>query len=219
MANKRTGLFGTYYGSLYTESEPLTQTEMEANAKYIYSFFNALGWSINAVAAILGNLQAESSINPGRWQSDIVGNTADGYGLVQWTPATKYFDWCKSEGLTDYSAMDANLSRIDYEVKNNQQWITTESYNLSFKEFSVSDKSVTYLAAAFLINYERPADQSEAVKVYRGELASAWYSYLTGVSPGTPDNPSITTNSKKKKYNFLLFNSKRRMNQWIKKPF
>lgn len=214
MANKRTGLFGAYYGSLYTQSEVLTQTEMKTNAKYIYSFLTALGWSINAVAAILGNMQAESSINPGRWQSDNIGNTSGGYGLVQWTPSTNYTNWCDAQGLADYSAMDSNLSRIDYEINNNMQWITSDSYNLSFKEFSVSKDSVTYLAAAFLINYERPADQSEAVKLYRGELALAWYSYLTGT---TPENPS-STNRKKKKYNFLLFNSKRRMNQWIKKP-
>lgn len=217
MANLRDGLFGQYYGSLFTESEPLNHTEQEKNATYIYSFLNASGWSINAVAAILGNMQAESSINPGRWQSDDVGNYSLGYGLVQWTPVTKYTDWCTSQGLADPSKMDTNLSRILYEVENGLQWIATSSYNLSFQEFSTSSESVSYLAKAFLLNYERPADQSTAVQNLRASFASNWYTYLTGVTP--EPEPTPTNTPKKRKYNFLLLTARRRFIQWTHKRF
>lgn len=42
---------------------------MKPNAEYVYDFFTDKGWAENAVAAILGNMQTESNINPGIWQS------------------------------------------------------------------------------------------------------------------------------------------------------
>jgi hypothetical protein len=75
-----------------------------------------------------GNMQSESAINPGRWQSDIVmpsDPTYAGYGLVQWTPYTKYTNWIVNQGFSDPSEMDANIFRILYEVANNLQWIAT----------------------------------------------------------------------------------------------
>jgi len=197
---------------------------MQTNASYIFSFLTSEGWTRNAVAALLGNMQAESSINPGRWQSDNVGNTSAGYGLVQWTPATKYFNWCDSEGHSDPSEMDANLSRILYEVANGGQWYATDSYDLTFEEFTKSTADVKYLARSFLLNYERPADQSESVQSYRGSLGAYWYSYLSGETPSEPSDPSEPSEGetkKRKRYNFLLFNANKRRNQrqWTKTRF
>jgi hypothetical protein len=66
-------------------------------------------------------METESSINPGRWQSDRVGGEAEGHGysLVQWTPYTKYTEWCFQNGYDDPSEMDSALARINYEVLNN----------------------------------------------------------------------------------------------------
>lgn len=211
MANLRTGGFGTYYGSYFNESEPLSQSEMELNATYIYSYLNNMGWTLNSISALLGNLQAESTINPGRWQSDSVGSNSNGYGLVQWTPATKYIEWLPDG--SDASTMDNNISRILYELANGIQWIATSSYNLTFKEFSNSNNSVEYLSKAFLLNYERPADQSESVQNYRASLGAKWYSYLTGETPSGPGQGP--TAKAKRKFNFLIFNARKRMKQWI----
>lgn len=205
MAHLRTGTYGNYYGSLYVESVALTLTEMNTNAKYIYSALKNKGWTDNSIAAILGNMQAESSINPGRWQSDDVANFSMGYGLVQWTPATKYTDWCTDNGYSDPSEMDNNIARILYEVENKIQWIATSNYNLSFKEFTTSTQSVSYLTRAFLLNYERPADQSESVQILRTSNAEKWYQLLTGELPFTP------TSKKKKRFKFVLFDRNRRI--------
>lgn len=213
MSNLRSGTYGSYYGSYIGESEPLTSSEMSMNAKYIYSYLKAKGWSLNAISGMLGNLQAESTMNPGRWQSEDVGNTSLGYGLVQWTPSTKYTEWASSNGFTDYSEMDSNLARIIYEVENNLQWIATDTYSYSFKEFSTSGLTVSELAKAFLLCYERPADQSESVQNYRSSLAEAWYTELSGTTPSDPSTPS--TKAKRKKYNFILFNTRRRT-EWIR---
>lgn len=219
MASLRTGEIGSYYGSLFSESEPLSQSEMNLNADYVFKSLSLHnGWTVNAVCALLGNMQAESTINPGRWQSENVGSTSNGYGLVQWTPSTKYTDWCSEKGFSDPSEMDANISRIVYEVENAIQWIARDDYSLSFEDFTKSNESISYLAKAFLLCYERPADQSESVQNYRSELANDWYTYLSELYSGTlPDTPTGTiTYKKKNKYNFLLMNARKRRETWIR---
>lgn len=207
MAELRTGKLGNYYGSLFNSSTGLTETQMKVNAIYISKYLTSKGWTKNAVAGLLGNLQAESSMNPGRWQSEDVGNNSGGYGLVQWTPASKYFEWCTSNNLTDPSEMDNNLDRIIYELENNIQWIATDTYNFSFKQFSTSKQSAQYLASAFLKCYERAGVEVEST---RRSNASYWYNYLI-------DNPSSgggnhgSFKMKKKKFNFILFNRRRRL--------
>ena len=213
MSNLRTGTYGNYYGSYIGESVALTSSQMSLNARYIYSYLIDKGWSLNAICGMLGNLQAESSMNPGRWQSNDVGNTSLGYGLVQWTPSTKYTEWANAQGFTDYSEMDSNLARIIYEVENNLQWISTYAYDLSFAEFTTSELPVSLLAKAFLLNYERPADQSESVQEYRATLSLAWYQELTGTTPTEPSNP--IAKNRHKKFNFVLFN-RRRKDLWIR---
>lgn len=221
MATLRTGINGSYYGSLFSESEPLSQTEMKVNADYIYTSLLNAGWTANSVCALLGNMQAESTINPGRWQGDNVGSTSNGYGLVQWTPSTKYTDWCSDNGFSDPSEMDSNIARIQYEVDNGVQWISTSDYPLSFEDFTKSEQSIEYLAKAFLLCYERPADQSVSVQNYRGDLARAWYNYLSdlynGELPDVPIGPTgPTIHKKKKKYNFIILNSRKRRERWIR---
>lgn len=200
----REGTFGSYYGNDFNSSNPLNQEQMKVNVTYIHSYLIDKGWSVNAIAGMLGNMQAESSINPGRWQSDRVGGdtSGHGYGLCQWTPYTKYTEWVSG----DPSTMDNNLSRIIYEVENNLQWIATSNYNYSFKEFSTSNKSVSELAKAFLLNYERPADQSVSVQNYRSELAESWYTYITGLEPTPPGGAAIRN---KRGYKFILFNRRK----------
>lgn len=211
MSILRSGIFGDYYGNTFDTSNSLSHDQMEINALYIYSYLKHEGWSENAIAALLGNMQAESSINPGRWQSDRVGGDTEGhgYGLVQWTPYTKYTEWCSSSGFGDPSEMDSNLARIMYEVKNNIQWYGTgRYYGMSFEDFSKSEETVEFLAIGFLLCYERPADQSEQVQAYRSGLAESWYKYLTGKDPIKPGGSG--KGKKKKHFNFILFNKRRR---------
>lgn len=202
----RQGIFGDYYGNTFDSSQALNQSQMEINATYIYSYLKHEGWTTNAVAALLGNMQAESSINPGRWQSNNVGG-GPAYGIVQWDPFTKYTDWATSNGFSDPSEMDSNLARIMYEVENKIQWYGVGTYSgMSFKEFATSSEPVSFLAVGFLLCYERPADQSESVQNYRSSLAESWYTYLTGTTPSDPTE----TKKKKNKFNFILFNRRRK---------
>lgn len=198
MANLREGKYGgLYYGSYYNESSRLTDTEMYKNAEYIHQVLEYIyGWTKEAIAGLLGNLQSESGLNPGRWQSDKVG-VGPAYGLVQWDPFSKYVDWCTQEGRTDPSEMDNNIERIIYEVENKIQYYAKPSYPETFTEFTQSTKSPYYLACAFAWNYERSwvvlygtEAQKESLRQQRGGQAEFWYNYIcTYLDNPNPDQP------------------------------
>lgn len=177
----------------YTGNRYLTQQEMETNALYIYNYLYPRGWSLNAIAGMLGNMQSESGINPGIWEGLAV-NEGPGYGLVQWTPYEKYTDWCLDNWM-DPSHMDSALKRIEYELENGLQYYPTDAYPETFKEFKTSTKSPTYLAMAFLANYERPLDPNQP---NRGSQAEAWYTFLTQQPvPDVPVTPGPVTKRRK----------------------
>lgn len=182
----------------------LSQSEMENNAAIIKSYLSSKGWTLNAIAGLLGNMQSESSINPGIWQSLNEGNMSGGFGLVQWTPATNFTDWADALGYS-WSDGNAQLKWIDEYTTSFGQWISTDAYPLSFDEFKTSTQTPEYLASAFLKNFERAGVEVEAE---RRSQATEWYSYITsgsGTDPIIPSNPT-----KRKKFNFILFNRQRR---------
>lgn len=191
--------------------------EMKPNARYIWQHLGARGWTLNAVAGLLGNLQQESKMSPNVWESLISGSIINsdgtqtlnmtainqyyankgrypGYGLAQWTPYSKYTDWCKSNKL-DYWDIDSQLQRIDFEAEKKIQWIAEPSkgYGLSFAEFITSTKDAYWLAGAFAFCYERPARSTGTIteqndlRKERGEYGEFWYNYLKGLPFIIPD--------------------------------
>lgn len=153
----------------------LSMNEMTTNAQEIMNQLTSRGWTKNAVAGMLGNMQSESTINPGIWES-LSPNVNRGFGLVQWTPATKLISWAGGQGL-DYTSGDVQLQRIDWELANNQQWAATSQYPMSFQEFKVSTLTPEYLAQVFLRNYERPLNPNQPI---RSTQARYWYDNIEG---------------------------------------
>lgn len=187
----------------------LNEDEMKNNALMIESFLTSRGWSVNAIAGMLGNMEAESTINPGIWQSLNEGNMSGGYGLVQWTPATNYINWADSKGYSRTDG-DAQLIWIDEETVPFGQWIPTTSYPLSFASFKTSLENPEYLASAFLKNFERAGVE---VEEQRRNNANKWYNYITGNDPPTPPTPTPGIRRKRKNYNFVLFRKRRWLHQ------
>lgn len=161
----------------------LTIGEMQNNAQIIFTYLTNRGWTVNAVAGLLGNMQKESTINPGIWQN-LSPNPSLGWGLVQWTPSTNFTDWATANGYANDDG-DAQLKWIDEVTVSFGQWIPTTQYPESFGEFKGSTMSPEYLADCFLKNFERPAeiDQPE-----RQRYARYWYDWWEG-SPVPPPNP------------------------------
>lgn len=159
----------------------LDYTEMQNNAYIFYSIMYYRGWTLNAVAGALGNIQKESTINPGIWQSLTV-NPANGFGLVQWTPSTNYTYWAASNGYGNDDG-DGQCRWIDEQTVPSGQWISTDEYPMSFEEFKTSDWLPENLASVFLKNFERAGVEAEDE---RRENAKYWYNYLWGLSPINP---------------------------------
>lgn len=160
----------------------LSLDEMKVNALLIWANFKARGWTIESVSAMLGNMQTESTVNPDIWQGLHEGNLQGGYGLVQWTEALKYISWAGS----DYKNGDKQCERIQWELDNSEQYEPTDTYPMTFSEFSQSTDSPNTLAMVFLYNYERAADLDQP---NRGTQADFWYEFLKGEEPEPPEPP------------------------------
>lgn len=185
----------------------LTDTEMRNNARIIEDYLSNTGWTLNAISALLGNMQSESTINPGIWQSLNEGNMSGGFGLVQWTPATNFTDWADANGFS-WTDGNAQLLWIDQYTTHYGQWIPTEAYPMTFDEFKASSGSPEDLASAFLKNFERAGVE---VEEERRTQARSWYTILSnGSDPEDPTPSTPSTPSKRKKFNFILFNRQRR---------
>lgn len=161
----------------------LNTSEMQINATLIYNYLTARGWTLNAIAGMLGNMQTESTINPGIWE-DLTPNPQMGWGLVQWTPSTNFTDWADANGYA-HDDGDAQLKWIDEVTTQVGQWIPTTTYPETFSEFKISQREPEYLAYAFLYNFERPGDLNQPI---RQKNARYWYDWLTG-APVPPPNP------------------------------
>lgn len=188
----------------------LSQSEMENNASLIYTEFSGYGWTDNAIAAILGNMQAESTINPQLYESLIVDNTR-GYGLTQWTPATKLIEWCEQNNF-DYTDGGSQLNRIVHELQNNLQWFRNQKAPIkeppvTFLEWAYTESlSLKECTNYFLWYYEHPA---ETLQPLRLEYAKAWYKYITGSEP-----PPQPPDPKKKKKFPIYFYLKGGVRKW-----
>lgn len=164
----------------------LNQTEMQNNVILAWNYFRKLGWSLEAVSAMAGNWETESTINPGIWESLVP--YGGGYGLVQWTPYTKYADWA---GAGWENNGNKQCERINFEMENGLQWFGNPSAPIveppiTFREFSVSTLDVETLANYFLWYYEHP---NVTIQPNRGVQARKWYETLSAVSTQTKKMP------------------------------
>lgn len=164
----------------------LGMKDMKNNAGVIYSMRGSR-WSVEAISAILGNMQTESTINPGIWES--LKPYWRGYGLVQWTPYTKLTDWIMStRGIDLEQALvmyNDQLARIDYEAQEGLQWFENpnapiKTPPITLSEFLISKNPPSELANWFLWFYEHPG---ETIQPNRAKQADFWYEYLTGERP------------------------------------
>lgn len=162
----------------------LTMDEMKINVTYLVPYFRTDDnlWTFEAIAGMLGNMQSESTINPGIWQSLDPSNPSRGFGIVQWTPSTKWSVWAAQMGYA-MDSLPGQCDRIKYELNNGLQWVTGSTYPMTFKEFVVSTESPYTLGMTFLYNYEQPGDLNQP---WRGTQAEFWYEFITGLPPQPP---------------------------------
>lgn len=146
---------------------------MEQNARCVYNYMRAKGWSRNAICGMLGNMDYESTINPGRYGNN--GTNTNVFGIVQWNPGSKYTNWASQNGYTNNS-MKGQLERILFEVQNpREQWGLRDPASTTFPAYTTSTKSAADLATIFRTNYENSGSGDSSRRSY----ATKWYNTFT----------------------------------------
>lgn len=213
MGTTNTSTYTDAYGTTYAKAKgaySLTSNEGKSNARTFYNYMTQYaGYTRNAALAILGNMYAESGLNPWRWQGDTVRAKSTtsypsiGYGLVQWTPAEKYVKNVTAKGYSSFAPnfSDENGDAKDYKAQlyfmdkinartiggYGPQYAINNNYNyrITWEQFKTGNYSVPYLTAAWLHNFERPADQSERVEQERYTYAQDIAQIIGGGSTAT----------------------------------
>lgn len=192
----------------------LNEPQMKGNASMFYDLVKPLGWSDEAIAGMLGNFETESTINPGIWQSLTV-DTSKGFGLAQWTPATKYINYVAEYfgAAADYTQPIYQVNRILHESNNtslawfDQPRCPIPEHPITLKEYFTSTLPPGTLARYWLWYYERPAQLIDAPRVADAEK---WYTYLTGKTPADPLPLPGEEQEKRKLPWYFYYLSKRR---------
>lgn len=172
---------------VWTNYAPNSNTDQIDNATEIWNYFRSLGYSEQATAGILGNAQYESTLNPAQWEyGGYVGNLSAGYGLFQWTPASRYVNlYCNTYG---YSRL-LGSHQVEWVETQTIGGLDGDQWNgvvapYTWAEFKVSIYTPTDLAYAFCRNWERGGWNT-----MRATNAEYWYNYFTGSPPPQPPDP------------------------------
>lgn len=173
------------------------------NAQLVVNHFVGGDWTVESLSAMLGNMRHESTINPNMYEFGYEWEDDRGYGLVQWTPRSKFWNWAVGEGL-DPERGESQLARMDYEIENNIQWIANghavryglaNKYDITFAQFRSNTEgySIAQLTEAFMWNYEGPRYDagltSLPARILFADLAIDSIDF-GGISPGVPTDPN-----------------------------
>jgi hypothetical protein len=191
------------------DDEILTEAESMNNAQLVANHFKGTSWTPASISALCGNMRHESFLNPNIYEFGYGHSLDRGYGLVQWTPATKYIDWANANGLP-YKNGDSQLARIDYEVDNNIQWFNnpnaSEFDSISFADFrSGNGMDVATLTKCFMSKYEHPNWSAGMDSLAdRQSFAEKCFTELDWTGSGTGGGIVPPTDDKKKKNQALI---------------
>lgn len=173
--------------------------------KTIWDFLIGKGLNAYAVAGIMGNLQAESALNPQNLQNtyekklgytdstytqavdngtytNFVKDSA-GYGLAQWTY------WSRKQALLQY-AQTAKKSIGDLAMQLEFLWKELQGYTSVMKTLK-SATSIRQASDAILTGYEKPANQGESVKTKRAGYGQTFYDKYASTNTGTTGKSTL----------------------------
>lgn len=172
----------------------------------IWNYFRCRGFSPAGVAGLMGNLYAESGLNPINLQntyekrlgltdaeytaavdsgnySNFVRDSA-GYGLAQWTY------WSRKEAMLNY-ARKTGASIGDLMLQLDFMFQELKGYAAVYEVLRTA-RTVQEASNIVLTKYERPANQSAAVKAKRASYGQAYYDYYTtNTSTGEEDDMNM----------------------------
>ena len=178
---------------VWTHDAASSNSQQIDNATEMWNYFRSLNYSEEATAAIIGNAQHESALNPAQWQyGGYVGNMNDGYGLFQWDDASKYITtYCGTYG---YDRTDGYYQCQWVETQTiggllGDQWIPVPGvYPNTWNDFKISTDPPGDLAIVFAREWERGNWWGTAGQ-NRRDNSEYWYQYFTGTPPTPPTPP------------------------------
>ena len=176
------------------DPEPVTTAEEQ-----IWKYLLARIGNEYGVAGLMGNLYAESGLRSNnlqntfekRWNTTDAQYTADvdngkiskdsfvrdgaGYGLAQWT------FWNRKENLYNYKA-GKSIGDLGMQL-DFLWWELSTGYKGTLQALQTAT-SIYQASTAVLTQFERPANQSDAVKAQRAAYSQSYYDkYATGTTP------------------------------------
>jgi hypothetical protein len=180
---------------------PVPETPTD-NAETIWDFLKSKGLNDYAVAGVMGNLYAESTLKSKNLQNAYeksLGFTDDtytkavddgsytnfvrdsaGYGLAQWTY------WSRKQSLLDF-VKTSGASIGDMTAQLAFLWDELQGYKTVLSAL-LSATSVNQVSDIILTDFERPADPSDAVKAKRAGYGQGYYDKFATVAAPTPKN-------------------------------
>ena len=196
-----------------------------AYATHIWNYFMQKIGNEYGVAGLIGNLHAESNLNPnnlqnsyenslnhtdasytaavdnGSYSKDSFVNDKAGYGLAQWTYSTRkqgLYEMYKNGGYSSIGSIELACDYLWYELETDFPKVLN-----SLKTAA----SIRTASDVVLHDFESPADQSEAVEIKRAENAQYYYNQFATGSGGSdvPNDPEGSGGMTVRKLsNFLL---------------
>lgn len=175
------------------------------NVDKIYSFLSGtLGWTDNACAAVLGNMQLESNLNPARVypissfpnggatladisNANAIGIPSPAYGLVQWKGTTttppagnQLVSYAIRHNYQWYDG-DIQLQRLQWEYNEPAKFHpqTVDGTYWTFASFASSTASVDVLAKVWMVCYEGTYSRLNERKAN----SQYWLTYIGGITP------------------------------------
>lgn len=210
------GVLPNYEWVYRRTNQYLTQSEMTNNAHCVAGYFLAKGWTANAIAGMLGNMQRECTLNPA-FLEEYLPFPFDGLGtgLVQWTPAEDRYhdpnplrlvfnalgynydnDWV--DGNKQCDALYAEYQEYAGEQHRGieKQWYENfpsvpSQFSMKWTDYIHSYEDVGYLATVFVYCYERAGVVALEERVAN---ARRWYEVIKNDSPYLP--PQVSTDKK-----------------------
>ena len=206
LSNSYVDSFGHPWYEEETATEPVISTT-KTDEETIWDFLKKKLGNAYGAAGLMGNLYAESALRANNLQNSyetklgmtdteytaaVDNGTYDnfikdsaGYGLAQWTY------WSRKENLLNF-AKAAGKSIGDLGMQLDFLWQELSGYTSLLKTLK-NATSVEEASTAVLTIYEKPADQSDAVKKKRAGYGQTYYDKYVGKTSGDTTGTTTTT--------------------------
>ena len=172
------------------------------NEKAIWNFLYGKTGNPYGTAAIMGNLMAESSLNPAKtngakagastYVSDADSGKIDfahdkvAFGLVQW------YYWSRKQALMDY-AKEKGTSVGDLTTQLEFMWNELQSYKTVLNAVK-NATDVREASDVVMLKYEKPGNTTESAKQKRASYGQKYFDQFAKVQPSKQDGKMVVAN-------------------------